>query len=92
MDLATLQKIITHAGGESKILGLIFDNSTRKLFFNGFKLSDYLMPDSEIMHFSEKDMFGNPYHVYKCIECLQAVITAEANTDLVTLDTRLIGS
>ena len=91
MDLATLEKIITDAGGEEYIYGFIFDNSGRKMFINeDFDLNSSLVADTEILKFIEKDLHGYEYIVYKSIEDIQSVMSVKNLDDKKKLAQRYI--
>lgn len=70
---ADLQAIVAKFG-EPRIVAIIFDNSGRKLFkHEDFSLS-MIDPDVDYVFFTEKDIRGTEYVVYKNIGDIQGLI------------------
>jgi len=90
MDLEKLQQIIAYLGGENKIAGFVFDNSGRRLFEKDFSLAKYLIPDTEVLVFVEKDGYGNTFKVFKAVSDIQTVIGVDDVATIDHIDTRFI--
>lgn len=87
MDLETLQKIITDAGGDEYIYGFIFDNVGRKVFIKeAFNLNEALVPGTEVLKFKERDLYGNEFYSYKEISLIQSIMAVQNPEDKKKLD------
>lgn len=78
MNLEMLQAIIDDAGGEDNIYAFIFDNVSRHVFDKKpLRLTELLVPGTEVLKIVDQDPSKNPYTVYKPIEFIQTVITVD---------------
>lgn len=68
-------KAIIEFYGEDSILGFGFDNSAGITFdgTNRFSLSNHYKEEIECLTFVNFDRKGNPYHIVKHIENIQAI-------------------
>jgi len=92
MTLTDVRNIINNAGGDSVVLGFIFDNISKKLYEKGEFVFENAFIDfgngSEVIKMGEKDQKGIEYFVYKHVETIQAVLTVNDSEDINRIDRR----
>lgn len=79
---------------EEKILGFVFDNSSRRIIHEPgeFKLSDHPLDEIGCLVFEEKDMRGHTYLSVAHVENVQKVLVANDPEIWKYLDQRYLGS
>ena len=82
MSKEMFEQMITYFG-EENILGFGFDNSAGVTFTkeNKFSLAQNYNADIESLMFICFDSKGNPFHVIKHVENIQAVYVRDSNVD-----------
>ena len=78
MDGAAFEKIITKLGAEN-ILGLLFDNSAVRMFYDNkkFDMATNYDADIECLKFQEFDQRGQVYWVYKSVADIQGFVVRD---------------
>lgn len=73
--------------GEDNIIAITFDNSSGKSFLpEGFTMENYYNSTLGCLQFIYWDIKGNPYHVIKPVENIQAIIVRNDGIDLADYD------
>lgn len=77
---------------EENIIGFVFDNSSRELFYNReFKMADHYDVDTGCLMMPTTDGSKNPFIVAKHIENIQAILVGTDKTIWEKLDPRYMG-
>ena len=93
MDVATFKAIVDKYGGESKVIGIQFNNAARRLFYDEpFSYAKHLDEGLGVFVFKEKDSKGNEITVIKLVELVETIIFAKNEKDIPNIEIRYLAN
>lgn len=81
MTMAEFLKAVDEAGGDEKLVMVIFDNSGRLAMPYNKHFNRATMVKGEFFVTEEKDIDGNEMICYKNADCIQGIIFAKTEKD-----------
>jgi len=95
MRIADIQNIINDGGGDSRVLGFIFNNISKKVFKRDeFVFEEVFLiigaENTEVIKMEEEDNKGNVYYVYKPVDTLESIIMVPEPTVIDIIEKRYI--
>lgn len=89
MDLNTFKSIVNKYGGESKVIGIQFNNAVRRLFYDEpFSFAKHLDEEFGVFVFKERDPKGYEFTVIKPVELIESVMFAKDVEDIPNIEIR----